>query len=135
MNQHTTAHSRTESLTTKNSVRVWRGVFLAFSVALIGLIVWASLEKNVLDIFRVLFAERWGIVTLVDLYGGFLVSSIWISVLERRARRIVPWIVGILLLGNLVTALYVLWRLRGVKSVTQAFTQLSPSASGEQRSA
>lgn len=134
MSRHTRTDSGSDFASTKYSVHILGGVFVLFCLTLLGLIVWASVEKSVADILRMLFAERWGIVTLLDLYGGFLVTSIWIAVLERRTRRVIPWIIGILLLGNLVTALYVLWRLRSATSITHAFTQLVPSVSHEQRS-
>ena len=115
-------------------LNTWRFIFATLCIVLIALIIWASLEKSVIEIFRVMFAERWGIVTLLDLYGGFLVACIWISVLERRVMRILPWIAAMMLLGNLATAAYVLWRLRNARSLTQAFTQIAPSSRRDARS-
>ena len=134
MNNFSSQNALPESRNAKARVGALIAILVLIVITLLALIIWASLEKSVVDIFRVLFAERWGIVTLLDLYGGFLISSIWISVLERRALRIVPWIVGILLLGYFTTAIYVLWRLKGAKSVTGAFTRLTPCDHRETRS-
>lgn len=94
--------------------------FSLLAIVLITLIVWASLEKHVLEIFKVMIAERWGIVTLIDLYGGFVVTGTWICVLERRAWRALPWLVAMFFLGNLATALYVVfraWRSRSIRDI------------------
>ncbi|GMV26517.1 MAG: hypothetical protein AMXMBFR58_25480 [Phycisphaerae bacterium] len=99
----------------------WYAAFFAvLAIVLIILIVWASLEKHVLEIFKVMLAERWGIVTLIDLYGGFVVTATWICVLERRAWRAVPWLVAMFFLGNLATAIYVVfraWRARNIRDI------------------
>jgi hypothetical protein len=101
------------------SLRVFGVIVGALTALLAGLIVWASLEKNVLEIFKVMWAERWGIVTLLDLYLGFLIVGAWIVVLEGR--KSVPWIVGMLVLGNFATAAYVLWRMRRARTVREVF--------------
>lgn len=80
------------------------------SVAMIVMIVEASLEKSVLTIFKTMFAEKWGVITLVDLYAGFVVTGAWIVVSERRALRYLPWLLAMGLLGNLATLVYVAWR-------------------------
>lgn len=54
----------------KTGVTLYAVIFALLAVVLIALIVWASVEKHVLEIFRVMLAERWGIVTLIDLYAG-----------------------------------------------------------------
>lgn len=100
--------------------RVYAVLFALLVIVLATLIVWASLEKHVVEIFRVLLAERWGMVTLIDLYGGFVVTATWICVLERRASRAVPWLIAMFFLGNLATAVYVVvraWRARSIREV------------------
>ena len=99
---------------------------LALSALLVVLIIWSVREKSVVEIFRIMLAERWGIVTLLDLYGGFLVTSTWICVLERKPLRILPWLLGIFLLGNLATLIYILFRARKSRSLTELFTGLLP---------
>lgn len=112
----------------KTAVAVYAGMCIALSLLLTVLIVWASLEKSVIEIFRVLWAERWGIVTLLDLYGGFLVTGTWICILERRALRAVPWLVGIFFLGNLATLIYIVVRARKSSSLRELFTgQVRPA--------
>ena len=108
-------------------IRVYTLVMGALVASLVGLIIWAWLEKSVIEIFVVLWKERWGVVTLLDLYGGFVISATWICLLERRPARAIPWLVGMFCFGNLATAVYVLWRARRAKSLRGIFMGEPPS--------
>lgn len=59
----------------------------------------------------VLTALPWGIVSLVDLYVGFALFSAWVVAREASRPVAIAWVILILVLGNLVTAAYVLWTL------------------------
>lgn len=50
----------------------------------------------------------WGIVTLVDLYLGLLLFCFWIMCREENITIALSWSVLILLLGNMLSFLYVL---------------------------
>lgn len=50
----------------------------------------------------------WGIVTLVDVYVGFVLFALWIAYRETSLPAKVAWIVALMLLGNLMAAIYVL---------------------------
>jgi hypothetical protein len=103
------------------STRVFSMVCGLIVAALAALIVWASLEKSVIEIFRVLLAERWGIVTLLDLYGGFLITGAWIAALERRWWRVVPWLAGMFFLGNFASLIYVALRAWRARTFAEVF--------------
>lgn len=47
----------------------------------------------------------WGRVTLIDLYVGLALFGGWI-VLRERSWRAVPWLIALVFLGNLASALY-----------------------------
>ncbi len=55
-----------------------------------------------------LVAHPWGIVSLVDLYVGFAIFSIWIVYRERSLARAAVWIALMIVLGNWTAALYML---------------------------
>ncbi len=55
-----------------------------------------------------LFAHPWGQVSLVDLYVGFTLFSMWIVYRENSPARSVVWVVLMLVLGNWTAALYIL---------------------------
>jgi hypothetical protein len=56
----------------------------------------------------VLLGLPWGVVSLVDLYVGFILFSGWIIYRERSWPIKIIWIVLMLTLGNWTAALYVL---------------------------
>ena len=58
-----------------------------------------------------ILANPWGIVSLVDLYTGFTLFSIWIAFRERSVARALPWIVGMMVLGFFAGSIYMLYAL------------------------
>ena len=57
---------------------------------------------------RAILANPWGIVSLVDLYVGFSLFSIWIVYRERSGIRAVVWVILMMVLGFVTGALYTL---------------------------
>jgi hypothetical protein len=55
-----------------------------------------------------LIANPWGVVSLVDLYAGFLLFSLWIAFREKSAISAVIWIILMMVLGFWTGSLYVL---------------------------
>jgi hypothetical protein len=53
-------------------------------------------------------SHPWGIVSLVDLYSGFLLYSVWIAYRERSLALALLWIVLLMVLGFWAGALYML---------------------------
>ncbi len=56
----------------------------------------------------VLVDMAWGLVTLVDLYLGLLLFSFWVIYREDNKTSALSWSVMILLLGNMLSCLYIL---------------------------
>lgn len=82
-------------------------------LALLGLlasIVWASLAGDVLTGLRYVAADRWGVVTLIDLAAGLWFVGAWILLREGSLARALPWWLGLALLGNVTTLVYLLYR-------------------------
>ena len=50
----------------------------------------------------------WGIVSLVDLYTGFLLFSMWIIYREKSVLRSVVWVILMMVLGFFTGSLYTL---------------------------
>jgi hypothetical protein len=59
-----------------------------------------------------LMAMPWGVVSIVDVYAGGALFAGWIAARERSWPRTAAWVVAIVVLGNLATAVYALlaWR-------------------------
>jgi hypothetical protein len=55
-----------------------------------------------------LLANPWGIVSLVDLYVGFALFSMWIAFREKNIIVAVIWIILMMVLGFFTGSLYVL---------------------------
>ena len=95
-----------------NELQRIRGLFGTILVLMIVLTAWASQTSNVLDGFRYLFADRWGIATLGDSYCGFITFCSWLVYKERTPVARVIWVFMILVFGNIAMAIYVLHHLR-----------------------
>ncbi len=54
-----------------------------------------------------LLANPWGIVSLVDLYVGFILFSLWIVFREKSIVASVIWVVLMMVLGFFTASLYV----------------------------
>ena len=55
-----------------------------------------------------LLSMPWGIVSLVDLYTGFILFSMWIIYREKSLPIAIAWTVAMMLLGFFAGALYTL---------------------------
>lgn len=102
-----------------NSARATGIAAVLAILAMIALIIDASLERNVFTIFVLLYEEKWGRVTVVDLYVGFFITGAWIVISERRALRYMPWLLAMAVLGNVASLAYVAWRAINARSLTQ----------------
>ncbi len=59
-----------------------------------------------------LLSMPWGLLSLVEIYAGIFLLAGWIVYRERSWAVAVTWIALICIVGNLVSALYVLLALR-----------------------
>jgi len=57
---------------------------------------------------QVLLSMPWGIVSLVDVYVGFILFSCWIVYRERSLLRSIVWVLLVMVLGNFTASLYAL---------------------------
>jgi hypothetical protein len=55
-----------------------------------------------------LLANPWGVVSLVDLYAGFVLFSMWIAFREKSLWAVILWILLMMVLGFFTGSLYVL---------------------------
>ncbi len=55
-----------------------------------------------------LLANPWGIVSMVDLYTGFILFSLWIFFREDKTITAVLWTMLMMILGFLAGSIYVL---------------------------
>lgn len=77
---------------------------IAMTVALLN----GFMNGSFFDDGSILLNNPWGIVSMVDLYVGFILFSMWMYFREAKPVVAVIWIVLIMVLGFFVGALYVL---------------------------
>jgi len=81
----------------------WFGL-IAMTIALLNGFMNGSFTEDGAMILK----NPWGIVSLVDLYVGFILFAIWMSFREKDILHAVFWVISIMILGFFIGALYVL---------------------------
>lgn len=76
--------------------------FLAMTVVL----VYGFTAGNFREDGAELLSNPWGIVSIVDLYVGFILFSGWIIYREKSASRATLWVILMMVLGFFTGALY-----------------------------
>ena len=76
------------------------------SFAMVSVILWAQNQTSLFD--SLIPSLPWGIVSLVDLYSGFILIAIWMIYREENYSSIL-WVFFLMTLGNLTTAIYVIY--------------------------
>lgn len=87
-----------------------RAALLATLALLVGAIIWAAMRASLGASFAAIIADPWGVVTLIDLYAGFLAAAVMVFCVEPK--RAVAWAVALTMpvLGNPVLIGWLLWR-------------------------
>ena len=75
------------------------------AILMLGAIAYGLLAGDFGDDGGLILDLVWGRVTLVDLYLGLVLFGGWIVIRERSAVA-VPWLVALVVLGNLAAAVY-----------------------------
>ena len=88
------------------------------TVSMVGVIVWAQGEVSIFE--SPIAGMPWGVVSLVDLYSGFTLFSIWIFYKERIFPGVV-WTFFVMTLGSFTIALYVIYSIRNSDGNIQKF--------------
>ena len=96
------------------------GVLVMFSVIAWALSTSTAAGSNTSQV-QWLISNPWGIVSLVDLYTGFTVFSLWICFREANRCIAAAWVVVMMTTGWLGGSLYVLNCLRTFKGDWQRF--------------
>ena len=90
--------------------------FITLSMA--GVIFWAQGEVTIFD--SPIPDLPWGVVSLVDLYSGFTLFSLWIFYKEKVAHAI-AWTFFVMTLGSFTIALYVIYSIKKSDGDIQKF--------------
>ena len=88
------------------------------TVSMTGVIIWAQGEVSIFD--SSIPSMPWGIVSLVDLYSGFILFSLWIFYKENLLPAIV-WTFFVMTLGSFTIALYIIYSIKNSDGNIQKF--------------
>jgi hypothetical protein len=77
-------------------------------LAMTAILIYGFTAGNFAEEGKQLLTMPWGIVSLVDLYVGFVLFSGWIIYREKSAARSVVWVVLMMVLGFWTGSLYTL---------------------------
>jgi predicted permease len=92
-------------------ILVLRFFFLLVLLSMLAVTSWASLECALWKTPREVVTHPWFIATLFDTYWAFLTFYCWVAYKEVSWLARNSWLIGILLLGNIVMAIYMLIQL------------------------
>lgn len=76
---------------------------IAMTIALIN----GFVNGSFFDDGSMILNNPWGIVSLVDLYVGFILFALWMYYREKNIVSSIIWIILIMILGFFIGALYV----------------------------
>ena len=85
-----------------------RVFFIVVLLSMLAVTSWASLECALWKTPRAVATHPWFIATLFDTYWAFLTFYCWVAYKEVSWFARLAWLIGILLLGNIVMAIYML---------------------------
>ena len=105
-----TTTARTTAITTKHALQIGQCVSALGAVFMTSVILYAAVNGNGSEELDWLLTHPWGVVSLVDLYVGFTLFSLWIFLREESAMTALVWTVFVMCLGNFTTSVYVFAR-------------------------
>jgi hypothetical protein len=89
-------------------MKIAKLVALLGLLAMTGVLVYGFTVGDFAGEGRQLLSMPWGIVSLVDLYVGFVLFSGWIVYRERSFIRSLVWVIAMMILGFWTASLYTL---------------------------
>jgi hypothetical protein len=87
-------------------MKVAKAISLLGLIAMTAVLIYGFTVGNFREDGAALLSNPWGIVSLVDLYVGFILFSGWIIYREKSALRSIVWVFFMMVLGFFTGALY-----------------------------
>ncbi len=94
----------------------WIGLISMTAVLVYGFVIGDFFEEG-----KILISMPWGIVSLVDLYVGFILFSAWIVYREKSRLSAAGWVLLMMVLGFFTASLYTLVALYSSKGNWRRF--------------
>ena len=93
-------------------MKIAKAIALLGLLAMTAVLIYGFTAGNFAEEGKQLLSMPWGIVSLVDLYVGFILFSGWIIYREKSALRSAIWVILMMVLGFWTGSLYVLLALQ-----------------------
>lgn len=87
---------------------------IIFGIVLVTMLIVTTWASNIVALWKTpttVLGHPWFIATLFDTYFAFLTFWLWVAYKQRGWGSRVGWLIGILLLGNIAMAAYLLIQL------------------------
>lgn len=81
------------------------------ALAMFLIIIYAFIYGDFVQEGAILTSLAWGIVSLVDLYVGFAIFSLWVVFREKSLLSSVIWVILVMILGSFTIGAYTFWAL------------------------
>ena len=94
-------------------MRIAKALALLGVLAMTGVLIYGFTVGDFASEGKQLLSMPWGIVSLVDLYVGFMLFSAWIVFRERSLGRSLIWVALMMVLGFFTGSLYTYLALHG----------------------
>ncbi len=93
-------------------IQLAKAVSVLGTLAMALVIAYAFINGNFSREGTLLLNLPWGIVSLVDLYVGFTIFSLWVVFREKSLLRSLIWVLLVMLLGSFTIGAYTFWALK-----------------------
>jgi hypothetical protein len=87
-------------------MKVAKAISLLGLLAMTTVLIYGFTVGNFREDGAALLSNPWGIVSIVDLYVGFILFSGWIIYREKSALRSIIWVILMMVLGFFTGSLY-----------------------------
>lgn len=90
-------------------MKVTKAFALLSIVAMSAVLFYGFTAGDFFEDGSLILENPWGIVSLVDLYTGFILFSLWVVYRERYWYVSVVWVVAVMVLGAFTFGVYILY--------------------------
>lgn len=87
-------------------MKIAKAISFAGVLAMTAVLIYGFTAGDFIEDGAQLLSNPWGIVSLVDLYVGFTLFSLWIIYREKSVARSIVWVFFMLTLGFFTGSLY-----------------------------
>jgi hypothetical protein len=92
----------------------------ALGIAFSLLIVWAASLQPLGESITYIVANPWGVVTLADLYLGFVLFVLFVFKTSTNHVKAIAWSIALLVLGNVIAVIYLILYLKHMNQTSES---------------